>query len=600
MTAWSGGDQGAELGLRRQRQSILFADLVESVRLMQLHETATLRRWLGYVETVRERLVPRHGGRLVRTAGDGLLLQCPTASAATSLAHAMHAELAEVNRGVPQDEALWLRVGLHVTEALFDEHEVYGSGVNIAARLSTLAQPGQTLMSAEARAEASSGLLHEIDDLGLHYVKNLEQPLRVFRARPAGEQAPRAPAPADELRPLLAVLPFRSHVPDPAHGALGHALCDEIIGSLVRSPGIRVLARASCHALGDDCDSGGFASISGGLHERLGVAYVLSGHFLAMGSHARLGVELAALPGGEVLWTVQHVADIQALFTGHDTLVPQVVQQLRQHIAAHELVRVRNLPMSSLASYSLYLGASGLLNSLSRSDFLRAREVLEHLIQRHPRQSAPLALLARWHVFLAAQGWSDDREKEGLLAAQSARRALDIEPDQAVAHAALAQIKLNFDADVAASRSHAEQALASDPTEALAWAQLSAALAFQGDHDAARHAAERALTVSPLDPQLYLFESYASMAAVAAARYDDAIELARRSVRHHLLHAPSHRLLVAALWLGGHRDAAYAALGQFKSHCAQARAAPSTPLRRLGGDWRARYEDALRAVGLPD
>jgi adenylate cyclase len=301
-----------------------------------------------------------------------------------------------------------------------------------------------------------------------------------------------------------------------------------------------------------------------------------------------------------VLWSGQHVSGIEALFTGQDTLVPQIVQQLRQYIAAHELLRVRSLPMSSLASYSLYLGASGLLNSLIQADFVRARDVLEHLIQRHPRQSAPHALLARWHIFLAAQGWSEARERDGLSAAQCARRALDLEPTQAVAHAVLAQIKLNFEADAAASRSHAEQALATDPTEGLAWSQLSAALAFQGEHGLAQHAAEQALAVSPLDPQLYLFESYAAMAAVAGGRFEDAVDLARRSVRHHILHAPSHRLLMAALWLAGRHAEAHAALAQFKIHCPQARAARSAPLRALGGGWREMYEDALLAAGLPD
>ena len=154
------------LGAQRQRRVIVFADLVESVRLMQRHEADVIDRWRRFAAQVREQMLPAMGGRMVRTAGDGLLMAFGTAPAAAAAAHALHGAIDLYNADRQADDAMLLRIGIHVADVVLDEFEAYGSGVNLAARLTALAQPGQTLVSAQTRDELVDGLHAQIDDLG--------------------------------------------------------------------------------------------------------------------------------------------------------------------------------------------------------------------------------------------------------------------------------------------------------------------------------------------------------------------------------------------------------------------------------------------------
>ena len=587
----------------RRRRVIVFADLVESVRLMQDHEADAIDRWRRFAARVREQLLPAQGGRLVRTAGDGLLIEFERTPAAVTAAFALHACLDEFNAGCDDDAAMLLRIGIHEAEVVFDAHEVYGAGVNLAARLASLARPGGTVVSAEARGDLVDALHAEVEDLGLRYVKHLKEPVRAFAvtpALPAGgvvRRVTQPPLPSrDDLRPGVAVVPFSAMPADTVHDALGHAMADDIIAALSRHPGLRVLSRATTGALRDTALD---APQLQQMRRLLDASFLLTGRYYVMGSRVRLSVELCDLPGGEVQWSGTAMAEVDALFAGQDDLVPHIVTNVSQRVLAHELSRVRSLPMATLASYTLFLGATGLMNSLVLADFMRAREVLDHLVDRHPRQAAPYAMLARWHVFKAVQGWTEDIRTEGLAAGDLARRAIDIDPRQAVALSALALACMNFDRDIDAARQNNLLAIDADPLEPHAWAQMSAVHSYSGERAEARSAAERAMAISPLDPNRYLFESYAALAALADERHAEAVGHAQASVRHHALHAPSHRLLIGALWLDGRHDDARAAAQRFLS--AYPGAGVSHGQRRaFDGDqaWRGRYLDALREAGV--
>ncbi len=583
---------------QRRHGAVIFADLVESVRLMRLHEAETIERWQRFVAAVRGDIAPRHGARLVRTAGDGLLLQAGQARDAAALAFALHAALEAGNAGRAGDELMQLRIGIHQAELLFDEHDVQGDGANLAARLYTLGQAGCTIVSTELRSGLVDRVHAEVEDLGPRYLKGFDEPVRAFalwppgRTRTAGGARP-LPS-AEDLRPAVAVVPFVALPPDPEHDALGFAMADDIIATLSRHPGLRVLSRHSTAALrGAALDVAQARSL-------LGAAFLLSGRFYVRGTRIRLAAELCDLRDGEVLWTGGATADVDAVFEGHDDLVPHIVSNVASRVLAHELARVRSLPMTALAPYSLYLGAGGLMNSLVRQDFERAKEVLGHLVERHPRQAAPYAMLARWHVFSVIQGWAEDWRRSGHESREWAERAIAIDPHQAVALAAAGLARMNFDNDIEGARRLYEAALAADPTEAHAWINLSGALSYVGEHGEACAAAERAMALSPLDPSLFLFESFAALALTGAERYDEAVRHARSSVRHHALHVPSHRLLVGALWLAGRHDEARQALGRYIQIQPTATAGVGR-LRPGSGSpvWIERFTAALQEAGLP-
>jgi len=582
---------------RRQRQTVLFADLVESVRLFQLDELGTTQRWLEFVATVRDALARAHGGRLVREAGDGLLMSFASPAGALAAAFALHEALRPINQRQPEATCMSLRIGLHVAEVVDATHELYGSGVNLASRLASLAQPGQTVISDQARAEVVDAVHADLDDLGHRYVKHFDEPLHAFLATPPGSGPARTsglPRPTADLRPSVAVVPFVALPADPQHDALGHAMVGDIIDSLARHPSLRVLSRLSTAAVRN------VQLELPRLRELLGATFLLSGTFYVRGDRIRLSAELCELQGGQVLWAGSARADVGALFEGQDELVPQLVAQVAQQVMAHELTRVHSLPMDTLASYSLFLGAAGLMNSLVRSDFGQAQALLQHLVDRHPRQAAPYAMLARWHVFKAVQGWSADRAEDAARARSLAQMAIEVDPRQSMALSALALVRANFEGDLDGALKDNLLAIEADPVEPHAWAQLSGVQTLRGEHTAACASAAQALRVSPLDPNLYLFEAWAAMAQMAASAHAPAVALAKSSVRRHALHSPSHRILVGALWLAGQTQEARLAAQRYLALEPEARArAWSKGAVSEPAPWLVAFTGALECAGLP-
>jgi class 3 adenylate cyclase/TolB-like protein/tetratricopeptide (TPR) repeat protein len=575
------------------RRAILFADLVESVRLFQDHPSL-IDTWRQYAAAVRDEVAPACGGRLVRTAGDGLLLQFDHAALAVRAAHELHDRLARLNAAdnAAQDRMMWLRIGLHVADVVADEHELWGSGVNLAARVATLAQPGQSIATDVARAALDDGVHTVIEDLGERYLKHIAEPVRAFLLHPPGSSLARRALPQSDLRPAVAVVPFSALPADPAHDALGFALADDIIASLSRHSGLRVQSRASTAAV-----RGQVLELPR-LRELLGASFMLSGQFYVRGARVRLTAELCELAGGQVLWTGTVTGDVDALFEGQDEVVPHLVAQVSQHVLAHELSRVRSLPMDSLASYSLLLGAGGLLNSLTQRDFGRAYEVLDHLAERHPRQGTPHAMLSEWHVFKLLQGWTDDPRTESLRAAKRAQEAIEREPDLPAALVADGVAKVFLDRDFAGAGKQFEKALEIDPHHVHAWARLSETLSEAGQHQEALDAVTRAIDLSPMDPRRFIHECYAARTLYVLGRYAEAANHARASVRRHALHAPSHRLLIASMWMDGRQEAAREAASNYVRLLpgANVSGSPSVEGSRVVTTPFAR---ALHAAGVP-
>jgi adenylate cyclase len=598
MTHASDNDETGEL--RRAKCAVCFVDLVESVRLYASDESLAIVRWRSFAQRARQFWVPAAGGRVVRTDGDGLLIEFTDAVHAVAGAFALHAGLAELNAGQSGSEPLMLRVGVHVAEVVFDEHEAYGAGVNVAQRLTALAQPGQTLITAAARDGLVDGLHAVVEDLGDRYVKHIDAPLRTFRVMPAGSGSPSTVCPigstqaATDILPTLAVVPFQGAQSSPELDTVGHAMADDIIAALSRHPGLRVVSRLSTAAFRD-------ANVDWArLQSLLGANFVLSGRYYMAAGRVRLNLELAETATGHVLWADAARAQVQAIFDGSDELVPHVVRQVARQIAAHELARVRSLPMDSLQSYALYLGAEGLMSSLVRQDFMRGREVLEHLAERHPRRAAPYAMLAQWHVNHLVQVWSEDEAADQRLGIDHAARALDIDGEHPLALAAAGLVHLNLKGDLSGARQLLEKALQQDPQNPHAWAWLSAIQSYSMEAATALESAALALRLSPLDPQRYVFEAYAAMAHIAAANYEAAVEHARHSLRLHTLHSPSHRLFVGSLWMAGREDDARKAARQWLAVFPKANSGQrSAKGLGNGATWRDHFADAVRSAGVP-
>ena len=230
-------------------RTVLLVDVVESVRLMEDDEEGVILRWLRLVDHVVKDVLPASEGRLVKSTGDGLLLEFMRVQSAMTAAFAIQRASDIANLGLPADRRMLLRMGAQVGEVIADEHDVYGRGVNLAARLTTLAGPGEIVVSAGVRDQLTPILDADVEDLGECFVKHMDKPVRAYRVGPPGPRPVIEPGAGalPELLPSIAVIPFSVRGTEPEHLMLGEMLADEIIAALSRTSELHVISRLSTH-----------------------------------------------------------------------------------------------------------------------------------------------------------------------------------------------------------------------------------------------------------------------------------------------------------------------------------------------------------------
>jgi adenylate cyclase len=580
---------------RRAARTVVVVDVVESVRLYEEDEEDTVRRWQAFVGEVVTRLLPQHGGRLVKSLGDGLMLEFEAVPPAIQCAIAMHSVLALANTGLPPARWLCLRAGAHLGDIIVDEHDIQGRAVNLAARLTTLAGPGEIVVSAAVRDRLTAGLDADVEDLGECHFKHLPAPVRAFRVgQPGHSPVMFPPVLADDARPVIAVVPFADYGGDQGAGAIGEALADDIIGALSKAPDIHVISRLSTSALRDR--PVGLSE----LRALLGADYLLSGSFVTNGTHVRLRLELAETRGQRIVWAESLSSRLDELLQSDTDLVAKVVSAVGAAIVSHEIDRARTRPMPSLESYTLLVSAIALMHRANAKDFERSRAMLDHLIERNPREPAPRAWVGKWHVMRSVQGWSRDRLADARLAHAAVSRALDLAPNHAMALTIDGLVSAFLLRDLEHAQASYSAALEANPNESLAWLFSSALHFYRGEGEAAGRAAEHALRLSPLDPMKYYYDTFAATAMLGAGQHERAIELARRSLRGNCMHTATFRTLAIAQVLCGHLSDARETMARMRA--LEPDLTVSAYLDRFPGSDRAmatRYAEALREAGLP-
>lgn len=534
----------------RAIRTVLVLDVAESVRLMERDESGTILRWIRLVSHVERDVLPALGGRMIESRGDSLVLDFPAAVPALKAAFDIQRATTEVNLELSASQQMLLRMGVHAGELTVGEHDVYGRAVNLAARLGTLAGPGEIVVSADVRDQLTATLDGDIEDLGECYLKHYEQPVRAYRVGPPGPQPVIEPGSGaqHELRPSIAVIPFVARSGAREHDVIGELLADEVISALARSAQMHVISRLSTTVLRNrntQLDQVGTL---------LSARYVLSGGYRVYGDDVTLVVELGETRTGHAIWATTLRGRVAGIVGGADDMVNRLVAEVSAAVIARELERAHAQSLPTLETFTLLMSAIVLMHRMSLDGFARARLMLETVIERAPRQAAPLAWLARWHVLRVHQGWSDDAAADSRIALALARRALDVDPhnSQALATEGLVQTTLFKRFDIAEERYSA--AVNINPNDSLAWLLKGTMHAFRGEGRLAIEGTERALRLSPLDPMRYYFDSLASTAALAALKWERAIKLAQRSLRANRMHASTLRALVIAQWEAGHHD----------------------------------------------
>ena len=554
----------------RRLAAILTADVVGYSRLMGADEAGTLARLKARRREFIEPTIAEHHGRIVKLMGDGALVEFASVVDAVRCAVLIQRGMAERNAGIPKDRRIAFRIGINLGDIIIDGDDIYGDGVNVAARLEALAEPGGIFVSRTVRDHVRDKLPLALDDLGEHQVKNIARPVRVFRvladAGAVGQAAGRAKAPlpwrfaallaavvilaaaalgvalwlrpwdsaidavsnTDPVLPLpdkpsIAVLPFANLSDDAEQDYFADGLTDDLITDLSKISGLFVIARNSVFAYeGEPADVRRVA-------RELGVRYVLEGSVRRAGDRVRINAQLIDGATGNHLWAERYDRDYADIFALQDEVIERIVEALSVELTETEETQVTRLPTRSLEAYDYYLRAEQDLHNPAReSGVLRALELYQKALSLDGKFADAYAGDARAALFLWK--YSYDMILPGTMARQrlyeAAGRALALNPELPRARAVLAEAQ-SVDGEHEAAIESARRAVEFGPSDAEAHATLASVLAYAGRPAEAVEAAETALRLNPRPPVSILLT--AGLALFLDEQYDRAIEALKQA-----------------------------------------------------------------------
>ena len=530
---------------------LLHAELDNAGALLSLDEAGVLARWERFCQRA-QKPAQRHGAESVARFSTAWQLRLDDTRSALSLAWALHTQLRLASHGLPPDQRLHLRVGLHAADG-DTPWSPTGAAPPVSlqvARLADLAQADETLVSAPFRDRLTEELDATVQDLGDCLLKHESVPFRAYRVSPPTTPSPQdftAPAvSADAAQPTLAVVPLRARGNDDAFFAVGDLVADRVIDQLGRSRHVRVISRLTGAAF--RAPQHAASVIRSHLHAR----YVLTGSYRVVGASLQgllaVRIELTDTDRGEVIWRLEQRGSVGELLSKHSELVHAIASGTHHAVLAATVRALEQQPIASLDHYTLMLGGITLMHRSTPDAFETSRRALEALIERAPHLHAASAWLAKWYVLRVTRGLTTQPATDADVALRHARVAQAAPDSRSLGLAMEGFVHLHLEKDFAQALRQIERACHHNPSEPLAWLFGGVAHSFLDQAQPAQLASQRALALSPLDPLLYYFESLAASSAIVARRYDDAINLCQRSLRRNVMHLHTHRALVTACW----------------------------------------------------
>jgi TolB-like protein/class 3 adenylate cyclase len=482
----------------RRLAAILAADVAGYSRLIGADEEGTLNRLRSIRSDIIDPKIAEHRGRIVKTTGDGFLVEFSSVVDALRCATEWQRGMAERNDAVPGDNRIEFRMGVNVGDVVVEDGDIFGDGVNVAARLEGLADPGGICVSARVQEDAAGRLDLTFDDLGDQSLKNIARSVRIYRVRLTEAENTPESEPIDGARvlplpdkPSIAVLPFANMSGDPEQEYFADGMVEEIITALSRIRWLFVIARNSTFTFkGQPVDVKQVG-------RELGVRYALEGSVRKAGQRVRITGQLIDAVTGTHLWADRFDGSLEDVFELQDRIAISVAGVIEPTLQAAEIRRSTARPTHDLTAYDLYLQALPHWGSFGKDRILRALDLLGQAIERDPHYGPALASAAYCHQMLAANDWVDDLETNSRKSTDLARQALQFAPDDPDALAFAGFALGYFGEDINVGIGLIERSLTLNPSCARGWWCSGVLRNYAGQPDLAIEHFKNSLRLSP-------------------------------------------------------------------------------------------------------
>jgi TolB-like protein/class 3 adenylate cyclase len=543
--------------VERRLSAILAADVAGYSRLMHRDEEATHAKLTALLVKSVTPAIAEHGGRIVKSTGDGFLAEFPSAVKAVRAAIQFQTRIKEVTIGEVEDRRIAFRVGVNIGDVIIEAHDIFGDDVNIAARLESIAEPGGICISQAVLNHVRDKVSFNVEDAGEQTLKNIARPVHVYRIiidpsrRPA---TPKREVPALALpdKPSIAVLPFQNMSGDPEQEYFADGMVEEIITALSRVRQLFVIARNSSFTY-----KGRAVDIKQ-VGRELGVRYVLEGSVRKSVNRVRITGQLIDAATGAHLWAEHFDGALDDIFDLQDRVAVEVCAIIGTALEAAEQLRSLRKPTDDLTAYDLYLRALAEAQSWEKERILRALDLLKRAVDRDPLYGPALALAAGCNANLYINNWTNDLESTRREGFDLARRALRIADDPSVV-ARGAYALAQFGDDLATATTLIDRALQLNPSFAFGWQWSGWVRLFAGKPDLAIEHFKTAIRLSPREGTAGAGAHVGmGIGHLFARRFEEAEAMLLLALRERPSWAPTYRFLASCYAHMGRLDEARA------------------------------------------
>ena len=535
--------------VERRLSAILAADVAGYSRLTGLDEEGTHVRLRERLRGLADPKISEHRGKVVKHTGDGVLAEFGSVVDAVRCAIEVQRGMAEQNAAMPQVKRIEFRIGIHVGDIIVDDNDIFGDGVNIAARLEGIAEPGGVCISDDAQRQVRGKVDFAFEDMGPQNLKNIVEPMRAWRLRMNASGSAAAPIepPVESTqalalpdKPSIAVLPFQNMSGDPEQEYFADGMVEEITTALSRFKWLFVIARNSSFTF-----KGKAVDIKE-VGRRLGVRYVLEGSVRKASGKVRITGQLIDAVTGTHIWVDRFERDLTDIFALQDEVTVAVVSAIQPKLLQTEIAMATRQRPENLTAYDCYLRARQQFYSSTREAVAETIRLADRALELDPRFGLVAALAGASHMQNVLWGYAADPQFDRKEAVRLCRLALSLDDSDADILAWAAVISAFMVGDHESAIELADRAVALNPNSYQAWGCRGHVYRVAGLPEEAVRSFERAIRMSPIDPLLHVTFAGMGLAFIELGRFDEAIVAGKKALRQNPSFSAAYRCLASA------------------------------------------------------